>query len=232
MPYVFFASPGDKHACPKSAACWSPAMPAIGTLASPSRALPRRRRTTRPRSAAPRAARRARAAGRRPSRRSGCRRAACATRCSRRCTCTRPPVSCHTSQLSIVPNASSPRARARPRARRRGRAASAPWCRRSRRRARGRSARRTSAPCPAARSSSQHRRGAAVLPDDRVVRSGWPVARSHSTVVSRWFVMPIAATSRAPMSACGQRFAQHAATASPRSRSGRARPSPAAERSA
>ena len=31
MPYVFLASPGLKHACPKSAACWSPAMPAIGT---------------------------------------------------------------------------------------------------------------------------------------------------------------------------------------------------------
>ena len=31
MPYVFFASPGEWQAWPKSAACWSPAMPAIGT---------------------------------------------------------------------------------------------------------------------------------------------------------------------------------------------------------
>ena len=31
VPYVFFAMPGEWHAWPKSAACWSPAMPAIGT---------------------------------------------------------------------------------------------------------------------------------------------------------------------------------------------------------
>ena len=31
--HVAFASPGAKHACPKRAACWSPAMPAIGTVA-------------------------------------------------------------------------------------------------------------------------------------------------------------------------------------------------------
>ena len=30
VPYVHFASPGVKHAWPNSAACWSPAMPAIG----------------------------------------------------------------------------------------------------------------------------------------------------------------------------------------------------------
>jgi hypothetical protein len=39
-------------------------------------------------------------------------------------------------------------------------------------------------------------RGAAVLPDDRVVQIGWPVSRSQTTVVSRWLVMPMAATSR------------------------------------
>src|SRR4029450_10116790 len=31
VPYVFFAAPGVRHACPNSAACWSPATPAIGT---------------------------------------------------------------------------------------------------------------------------------------------------------------------------------------------------------
>ena len=36
VPYVFFARPGRSQACPKRAACWSPAMPAIGTWA-PSR---------------------------------------------------------------------------------------------------------------------------------------------------------------------------------------------------
>ena len=30
VPYVFFALPASKQPCPKSAACWSPAMPAIG----------------------------------------------------------------------------------------------------------------------------------------------------------------------------------------------------------
>src|SRR5688500_15481632 len=30
VPYVFLVSPLAKHVCPKSAACWSPATPAIG----------------------------------------------------------------------------------------------------------------------------------------------------------------------------------------------------------
>jgi hypothetical protein len=30
VPYVFFTMPGATQRCPKSAACWSPAMPAIG----------------------------------------------------------------------------------------------------------------------------------------------------------------------------------------------------------
>mmetsp|Transcript_19226 Transcript_19226/g.49648 ORF Transcript_19226/g.49648 Transcript_19226/m.49648 type:complete len:234 (+) Transcript_19226:933-1634(+) len=34
VPYVLFAIPGEKHTCPKVAACWSPRMPLIGTLAS------------------------------------------------------------------------------------------------------------------------------------------------------------------------------------------------------
>ena len=32
VPYVFFTSPASKQHCPKSAACWSPAAPAIGIL--------------------------------------------------------------------------------------------------------------------------------------------------------------------------------------------------------
>ena len=39
--------------------------------------------------------------------------------------------------------------------------------------------------------------GAAILPDDGVVRSGSPVSRSQTMVVSRWLVMPMAAMSRA-----------------------------------
>ena len=39
MPYVFFAMPGSKQPWPKSAACWSPASPAIGIPAGiPSKA--------------------------------------------------------------------------------------------------------------------------------------------------------------------------------------------------
>jgi hypothetical protein len=34
VPYVFFASPSEKHACPKSAACWSPSTPAMRTPGS------------------------------------------------------------------------------------------------------------------------------------------------------------------------------------------------------
>src|SRR5256885_15189005 len=33
VPYVHLASPGRKHACPNSAACWSPAIPAMGISA-------------------------------------------------------------------------------------------------------------------------------------------------------------------------------------------------------
>ena len=32
VPYVFLTDPGSTHICPNSAACWSPAMPAMGTL--------------------------------------------------------------------------------------------------------------------------------------------------------------------------------------------------------
>ena len=49
--------------------------------------------------------------------------------------------------------------------------------------------------------------GAAVLPDDGLW-IGRPVARSQTRVVSRWLVMPMAATSAAPPPACGQRLAQ------------------------
>ena len=46
MPYVFFAIPGSKAACPKRAACWSPPTPATG-IEPPSRMWSRRRRRMR-----------------------------------------------------------------------------------------------------------------------------------------------------------------------------------------
>ena len=107
--------------------------------------------------------------------------------------CTAPPVSRHSRKLSIVPKASSPRsarARARPA---RCRAARRSWWPRNRGRGPGRCAalHRLAVALPAA-SSRAELGGAAVLPDDGVVRPALPVARSHSTVVSRWLVMPIA----------------------------------------
>ena len=65
--------------------------------------------------------------------------------------------------------------------------------RRSTGRARARCARGRAARAPRSRQLVAPCRGAAVLPHDRAVRVG-PVARSHTTTVSRWFVMPIAAT--------------------------------------
>ncbi len=39
VPYVFFTIPGLIHICPNNAACWSPAMPAMG-IAEPGTRLP------------------------------------------------------------------------------------------------------------------------------------------------------------------------------------------------
>ena len=40
VPYVFFTSPRAKHVWPNRAACWSPAAPAMGISAPPMRAAP------------------------------------------------------------------------------------------------------------------------------------------------------------------------------------------------
>ena len=116
------------------------------------------------------------AAARRSSRRVACRRAACARRCSASVACTAParvavdapPVSCHISQLSTVPKASSPRSAA---ARAPAHVVEQParaWCPRSRRRGRGRCARGTSGSRPRCAQRLAGRRGAPVLPDDGV----------------------------------------------------------------
>ena len=118
-------------------------------------------------------------------------------------------VSFHRSQVSTVPKASSPRsARAR---------APGTWSSSQRDLGAGevgveheaRSSRRTSGLEPAAFSAVADRRGAPALPHDRAV-DGRPVARSHTIVVSRWFVMPMAATS-APADAAPRRRACAAA---------------------
>ena len=110
-------------------------------------------------------------------------------------TCTWPPVSFHSSQVSMVPKASSPCAAAT--------CAPGTWS----------SSQRILVPekygsmtrpvlrCtgsvrPAARScahSGSVRRSCQTM----ALAIGWPVRRSHSTVVSRWLVMPMAAMSLA-----------------------------------
>ena len=62
--------------------------------------------------------------------------------------------------------------------------------------------------------------------------TGSPVARSQTTVVSRWLVMPMAAMSRAPERRPCEGLAARPRAACPRSPSGRARPSRAAGRAA
>ncbi|CFE02707.1 Uncharacterised protein [Bordetella pertussis] len=102
--------PGVKQACPNVAACWSPATPAMGIeppshsgRVSPMRALLGAMRGNMPRGMFKRA------------RISSDQSWACRSNSMVReallgsVLCTAPPVSCQTSQVSIVPKASSPR---------------------------------------------------------------------------------------------------------------------------
>ncbi len=154
--------------------------------------------------------RRARAA-RRPSRASAERpRGACATRSSRRSRARSPPVSFQTSQVSTVPNASPARVRARAAATR----ASSP-----------RSTGRATSPVRSRISSaSSSRQRSAVRRSCQTIAgaTGLPVARSQSSVVSRWFVIAIVSTPSSP------RPRRRGEDALPRSPRDRARPSPAA----
>ena len=109
VPYVFLASPARKQPCPNSAACWSPAMPAIGiavpkmtgSLSATTPLLP----TTRGSIAAGIRSSASMRSSHPPSRRlySIVRDAFVASM-----TWARPPVSLWTSHESTVPNASSP----------------------------------------------------------------------------------------------------------------------------
>ena len=83
--------------------------------------------------------------------------------------CTRPPVSRHSSQVSIVPKASSPGFGARRARRSRCRAARPAWWRRNRGRAAARCVRVTSGLVPGLAQRVADGGGAAVLPDDGVV---------------------------------------------------------------
>ena len=109
VPYVFFALPASKQPWPYNAACWSPAMPAIGSArpkrdASVSAATPLLS-TTEGIIAAGMFSSLSMWSSQRPSRRlySIVRDAFVASM-----TCARPPVSLWISHESTVPNASSP----------------------------------------------------------------------------------------------------------------------------
>ena len=190
MPYVTLASPGVKHACPASAACWSPAIPAIGTAApssvasattpvegtirgSTSRGTPNSSRSSSSHSSEARPQSSVREAFVRSVSVLGA-----------------------AGQPPHQPAVDRPEHRPRPGRGRRGRAATAPSWPRSTGWASGRCARGTAPPAAPGR-----RR-----PCGRPARrsrdaTGRPVRRSHSTAVSRWLVMPIACRSPAPIRA-------------------------------
>ena len=189
--------PGLMQACPTVAACWSPAMPSTGTGA------PRMSAVATPNSAALSATVGSIDCGhaqdflraRRPRRPCGCRAAGCGWRWSRRShgPCRRSAATAGSSR-SCPPPARPFRPR---RARRRRSAGSRrSWCRRNRGRAAGRSS---------ARRSSRGRRASARRTCPRCggparrwrCAPAWPFARSHTTVVSRWLVMPMPAMSLA-----------------------------------
>ena len=203
---------GDRHV---------DAVEVLRAPAPPTRARP---------AAAPHAARRAARAARRPSRRGGCRRAACGTRSTRRSRERVPRVRFQTSQLSIGAEGELAALRRAPLRRARGRAATRAWCRRSRRRARARSSRANVGAWPAARNCVAAARRAPVLPDDRVrerpAGGALPQHRRLALVGDADRGEVGGADARG-----GERLVQHAPTALPRSRSGRARPSRAAGRS-
>ena len=112
---MFLASPALQHNWPKSAACWSPAMPAIGTPPRPSDVVTSPTRSLDHFTSGSMLAGIPKSFSRSPSHspftmlKSSVREALVTS-----VTCLWPLVRCHTSQLSMVPKASSPRsARAR-----------------------------------------------------------------------------------------------------------------------
>ena len=115
-------------------------------------------------------------------------------------TCSAPPVRFQISQLSTVPNASSPRS-ARARAPGTWSSSQASFvAEKYGSRTRPVFA-RTLSSTPVARSSA-HRSAVRRSCQTMALATGAPVARSHSTTVSRWLVTPMAAMSEALAPAC------------------------------
>ena len=192
MPCVTLAWPRRKQACPTRAACWSPAMPAIGTLAPSSSASPAMPAdgTMRGSTSAGTPNRSSSSASqRRPARpQSRVREALVAS-----IACTSPRVRCQISHESTVPKASPA---ASPCSRRIQRSLVAEKYGLGTRPVRSRS-----------RASGSSAHSAAVRPSCQTIAgcTARPVARSQTTVVSRWLVMPIASRSPAPDPGVGER---------------------------
>ena len=224
------ASPGEWQACPNSAACWSPAMPAIGSVDAReprlgahagrrhhlgqhrARDVEQGQQVVVPAAGVDveehRAARVGRVGDVGGARRSGSR-SARSRWCRRRAR-------------------RAPRARAHPA---RCRAATRAWCRRSTRRRRGRSCAAIVARMPGCAQLVAEGRRAAVLPDDGVGER----APGRALPEHRGLALVGDADGRDVGGAdpgLGQALRAGRPTGSPRSRSRRARPSPAAGRSA
>jgi hypothetical protein len=181
--------PGAKQAWPNVAACWSPARPAIGWAAeqrrigdaqlpagrhdrgNTARDVEQRQQLRIPAQRVDVEQQRARCVRRHRSHGAGRRSA------SR-------PASCRSCRTP------APRARPAPARPARDPAATAAWCRRNRHPAPGRSSAGSGAPGPrrAAHRSAAVRRSCQTMAG----ATGSPVARSHSTVVSRWLVIAMA----------------------------------------
>ncbi len=188
---MFLAIPGEVQPCPNSAACWSPAIPEIGMpgpAAHPSSVTPKRPHDGMTSAQRGRGARRTARRARRTRRRRRCRRASSATRSTGRWRA-RPRRSASTATTS---RSSRARGRRRPRRRPRSRShsifdalkyGSATRPVSARMRGRWPSATRRSHRAAVRRSCHTMARC-----------RGRPSLRPHATTVSRWSVIPMAAT--------------------------------------
>ena len=196
VPYVFFVMPGSTHACPNSAACWSPAMPLTGTR-EPGGVLGRRHAEPAAATAAPpegtSAGRRTGRTARRTSRARRCRRASCGYAFDGSVACT--PPSGPPVRLPQDPRVDGAEREVGVRRRRRPRVSShASFV--AEKYGSSTSPVRSPDERLAARRRAARRSVAAVRRSCQTIArcSGRPVRRSQTTTVSRWFVMPIAAT--------------------------------------
>ena len=194
MPYVHLASPWEKQVCPNSAACWSPSAAEMRT--------PGRTRRARPYVSAD-----GRISG---SIWRGTPKMASSSSCQFRVvrsirrvrlafvtsvTCvppSGPPVRFQISQLSMVPNSTSPRSA---RWRRPGVWSSSQRTFGAEKYVAGGKPQRLRTICPSAPRDSSSTRASVRVSCHTIARpAGRPVWRSHSTVVSRWLAMPSATT--------------------------------------